>query len=571
MRALVARFWATPYRPARLARWGTELHDRFMLPHFVWQDLGDVVAELNDAGYRVRARLVRAAPRFPLPAARRLRRRGRRRSSCAWRSSRGTCSARRAAPAARRATSTRRVERIEVHVQRARRRSPRARLQRPAPAAAADRHASASSSPACAIAPGPRRRRCTRRSPPRAARLRPGRHLDRAARSAAASTTSRIRAAAATHLPGQRLRGRGDVPLVFDLVDTWMQRSLGGCQYHVAHPGGINYTTFPVNAYEAEARRLARFFRTGHTPGTLILPAEAAEPRLSAHPRSAPARPRRRSVPSRTDAGPTPRRLRGARGPLRRAARGARAAAAALGRVPARARRAQRARGERHARRSPSGRSASTASPTTSTPTRRACTGRGRSTRSRWCCRPTSGQTIAAGIEQRADLLNRVLGDLYGAQTLLKSGAIPPPVIFGHRGFLAPAAGHPAGRRPSPAAVRRRPRALARRPLVGRQRPHAGALGRRATRSRTGSSSRASSRRCSASCRCSTSRRFFDALRDVAAALGAARRRRRPRDRPAHARARTTRPTSSTRCSRATSASRSSRATTSRCATTASG
>jgi uncharacterized protein (DUF2126 family) len=73
-------------------------------------------------------------------------------------------------------------------------------------------------------------------------------------------------------------------PLVFDLVDRWNGRAVGGCTYHVSHPGGRAYDVFPVNANEAEARRTSRFQPFGHTPGQLSAAELAAFDELGAHP-----------------------------------------------------------------------------------------------------------------------------------------------------------------------------------------------------------------------------------------------------------------------------------------------
>ena len=233
MRALVARFWQKPYRPARLKRWGTELHDRFMLPWFVWQDFEDVVSDLRQSGYAIEASWF--APHFEFKFPRY-----------------GDFSARGAQIELRAALEPWHVmgeegapggtvRYVDSSVE---------RLQMRATGLVDERYVLT----------------CNGRAVPLQSTGNVGEFVA-GVRYRAWQPPSALHPTIGVH-----------TPLVFDLVDTWMERSLGGCQYHVAHPGGRHYDTFPVNAYEAEGRRLARFVRMGHTPRQIDVRLEERNP-----------------------------------------------------------------------------------------------------------------------------------------------------------------------------------------------------------------------------------------------------------------------------------------------------
>ena len=239
MRALIAHFWQRPYQPPRLKRWGTELHDRFMLPYFIWADLADVIEELNDFGYGLKAEWFAPHLEFRFPHLGDFTAKdvnvGVRLALEPWNVMGEEGSA---AGTVRFVDSS--VERVEVHVK----------------GLIDDRHVLT----------------CNGRPIP----LQPTGSSDNSGKAGEFVGAVRYRAWWPTSSLHPTIAPH--VPLKFDLVDTWMDRSLGGCQYHVAHPGGRSYDTFPVNAYEAEARRLARFFRMGHTPGKLQVTPEPRNP-----------------------------------------------------------------------------------------------------------------------------------------------------------------------------------------------------------------------------------------------------------------------------------------------------
>ena len=232
LRTLISWFWRKPYTN-KLVRWGTELHDRFLLPHFVNQDLGDLLDEMKRAGYAFDPAWFVPHQEFRFPI-------------LGEATYRGVNMELRAAiepwpvlgeesgggGAVRFVDSS--LERVQIRVR----------------GLTDNRHVIL----------------CNGRRVP----LHPtGTNGEFVAgvRYRAWQPPSCLHPTIPSH-----------APLSFELLDTWNQRSLGGCVYHVAHPGGRTYDTFPVNALEAESRRINRFVPFGHSSGPIQLPAEEPNP-----------------------------------------------------------------------------------------------------------------------------------------------------------------------------------------------------------------------------------------------------------------------------------------------------
>ncbi|MEJ1238941.1 transglutaminase family protein [Chryseolinea sp. T2] len=222
LRAIVSRCWNDPYQ-SKLVRWGSMLYDKFMLPHYVYEDMKEVCEDLQRAGYPFQIAWLDTFYEFRFPLC------GKidvldmelqlRQGIEPWHvlgeeaASGGT---------ARFVDSS--VERIEVKMINFN----------------AERYLVT-----CHGIPVPLRETTTKGTWVAGVRYR------------AWSPPSALHPTIGK-----------DVPLVFDVFDTWNNRSVGGCVYHVSHPGGRAYDTFPVNAYEAEGRRISRFWNEGHTQGS---------------------------------------------------------------------------------------------------------------------------------------------------------------------------------------------------------------------------------------------------------------------------------------------------------------
>ena len=225
LRGLVAKFWKEPYKN-NLVRWGTEIHDRWMLPHFCETDFRDVVRDLRDSGYPFEFDWFAPHFEFRFPRIGDLEQRDLqielRTALEPWHvlgeepGGGGT------------------VRYVDSSLE---------RMQIKARGFTGDRFAIS----------------CNGYRVP----------LHPTGTNGEGVAGVRYRAWQPPECMQPTIPSHA--PLIFDVVDTWNNRSIGGCTYHVAHPGGRSYDTFPVNSYEAESRRLARFFRLNHTPGKVSL------------------------------------------------------------------------------------------------------------------------------------------------------------------------------------------------------------------------------------------------------------------------------------------------------------
>jgi uncharacterized protein (DUF2126 family)/transglutaminase-like putative cysteine protease len=226
LRAAVARFWERPYKNQPVA-WGTQLHDRFLLPHFCERDFNDVVEDLKRAGYPFKTEWFAPHLEFRFPLQGEVTYDGvnleLRTALEPWHvlGEEGTPGG-----TVRYVDSS--VEKLQVKLDNA----------------IEGRHIVT----------------CN------------GRRVPIHPTGTAGQFVAGVRYRA--WQPPEALHPTigVDAPLTFDLVDGWTGRSLGGCVYYVASPGGRNWTTMPINANEAEGRRLSRFRAFGHTPGPMFVP-----------------------------------------------------------------------------------------------------------------------------------------------------------------------------------------------------------------------------------------------------------------------------------------------------------
>jgi uncharacterized protein (DUF2126 family) len=232
LRALIARFWREPYQSS-LVRWGTSLHDRFMLPHFVWADLMDVIADMNSHGFCFDAEWFRPHWEFRFPLAGSVAYEGvnleLRTALEPW-----NVMAEEGSPGGTVRFVDSSVERLEVK--------------------------------ASGTTPGRHRV------------LANGRALPLRATATQGEAVAGVRFKAWQPAHGLHPTIPAQAPLTIEIWDSWRKRSLGGCTYRVAHGGGRNSEIFPINANEAEGRRLARFEPFGFTGGMFDTAREESNP-----------------------------------------------------------------------------------------------------------------------------------------------------------------------------------------------------------------------------------------------------------------------------------------------------